>query len=82
LDHAITLNKKFRDALSRLPQVEIADFKESFASDPTKTIFKIKGLSGFEVADHLDKLRINIEKATERCLVVTCHCNITESDVD
>jgi arginine/lysine/ornithine decarboxylase len=26
LDHAMTLNKKFRDAISRLPQVILADF--------------------------------------------------------
>lgn len=82
LDHAISLNKKFRDAISRLPQVEIGDFESTFASDPTKTIFKIRGLTGFEISDHLDKVRINLEKATQRCCVVTNHIMITESDVD
>lgn len=82
LENAINLNRKFRDAISNLPQVEIANFDESFASDPTKTIFKIRGLTGFEVSDYLDVVRINIEKATLKCCVVTCHNNITESDVD
>jgi hypothetical protein len=44
--------------------VELGNFEDSFASDPTKTIFKIRGVSGFEVSDYLDVLRINIEKAT------------------
>jgi arginine decarboxylase len=82
LDHAISLNKKFRDAIARLPQVELADFSASFAADPTKTVFKIRGLTGFEIADHLDKVRINLEKATQRCCVVHVHSSITESDVD
>jgi hypothetical protein len=44
--------------------VELGNFDDSFASDPTKTVFKIRGLSGFEVSDYLDALRINLEKAT------------------
>lgn len=82
LEHAINLNKKFRNSLARLPQVEISNFEDTFAADPTKTIFKIKGLTGFEVSDYLDKVRINIEKATQKCCVVTCHINISEQDVD
>jgi selenocysteine lyase/cysteine desulfurase len=82
LDHAISLNKKFRDSLTRLPQVILGNFKEHFASDPTKTIFKIKGLTGNHVAELLDKERINIEKSTQKCCVVTCHINITEQDID
>jgi arginine/lysine/ornithine decarboxylase len=45
-------------------------------------VFKIRGLTGYEVSDYLDKVRINLEKATQRCCVVTCHINITEADVD
>jgi len=64
----------------------MADFVEDpncqFAADPTKTIFQIKGISGFKVAELLDKDRINVEKSTFKCNVVTCHINIIEEDVD
>lgn len=64
----------------------MADFLEdpnsTVAADPTKTIFQVKGLSGFAVAEMLDKERINMEKSTHKCNVVTCHINIIEEDVD
>jgi selenocysteine lyase/cysteine desulfurase len=50
--------------------------------DPTKTVFKIRGLTGHEVADILDVKRINLEKDTQKCCVITCHINITDEDVD
>ncbi len=50
--------------------------------DPTKTIFKIKGLTGYKVEQLLDGLRINLEKATKQCCVITCHINIIEEDID
>lgn len=53
LDTAFRLTKKFRDALSKLPQVILMD-QSGIAADPCKTIFKIKGLTGYELADHLD----------------------------
>jgi hypothetical protein len=34
------------------------------------------------VTDLLDTMRINIEKSTQKCIVVTTHINITEEDVD
>lgn len=82
LDHAINLNKKLKAALQQLPQIILGNFDELYESDPTKTIFKMKGLSGHQVGDLLDAQRINIEKTTNKCCVVTCHANITEQDID
>jgi arginine/lysine/ornithine decarboxylase len=62
--------------------VVIGDFSEDFKIDPLKTIFKVKGLTGHELSELLDKMRINIEKSTEKAVVVTVHINITEEDVD
>ena len=45
-------------------------------------MIKIRGLTGHELSDILDALRINIEKSTQKCIVVTCHINITEEDID
>jgi len=39
-------------------------------------------LTGHELSDILDTMRINIEKSTQKCIVVTTHINITEEDVD
>lgn len=63
IDRAINLNKKLRDAVSKLPQVIVGEF-EGFKSDPTKTVIKIKGLTGHDLCDILDSMRINIEKST------------------
>lgn len=76
------MNKKLKAALSQLPQIILGSFDELYESDPTKTIFKMKGLSGHDVGDLLDAKRINIEKTTNKCCVVTCHANITEQDID
>jgi len=70
ISNAIMLNKKLRDSISILPQVVIGEFKD-YQSDPLKTIFKIKGLTGHELYDILDRMRINLEKATQKCVVVT-----------
>lgn len=77
IDKAISLNKKLKESLSKLPQVVIGEF-ENFKSDPTKTILKIKGLSGHDLSEILDKMRINVEKSTQKCVVITTHINITE----
>ena len=63
IDHAINLSKKLKESLSRVPGVTIANF-ENFKADPTKTILKIRGLSGHELCDILDVKRINVEKST------------------
>jgi arginine/lysine/ornithine decarboxylase len=81
IDQAIQLNKKLRDALRLVPSITVAEF-EGFKADPTKTILKIRGLTGHELSDILDAMRINVEKSTEKCIVITCHINITEEDVD
>lgn len=81
IDRAINLAKKLKDSVARLPQVVIGEF-DNFKHDPTKVIIKIKGISGHELSEILDKMRINIEKSTQKCIVVTCHINITEEDVD
>lgn len=60
----------------------VGSFEGSFKSDPTKTIIKIRGITGHELSDLLDTMRINIEKSTQKCIVVTTHINITEEDVD
>jgi len=62
--------------------VTVGSFEGSFKSDPTKTIIKIRGITGHELSDLLDTMRINIEKSTQKCIVVTTHINITEEDVD
>jgi arginine/lysine/ornithine decarboxylase len=49
---------------------------------PLKTVIRIKGLSGHDLSDILDSMRINIEKSTQKCIVVTTHINILEEDVD
>lgn len=64
IDRAIYLGKKLRDAISKLPAVTVGSFEGTFKSDPTKTIIKIRGLTGHEFSDILDNLRINIEKST------------------
>lgn len=81
IDRAIGLAKKLKDAMSHLPNVTVGTF-ESFKSDPTKTVLKIRGLTGHELSDILDSMRINIEKSTSKCIVITTHINITEEDVD
>ena len=65
-----------------MPAVTIGNFEGSFKSDPTKTIIKIRGLTGHELSDILDTMRINIEKSTQKCIVVTTHINITDEDVE
>jgi arginine decarboxylase len=82
IDRAIHLSKKLRDSISKLPAVTIGTFHGSFKSDPTKSIIKIRGLTGHEFSDILDTMRINIEKSTQKCIVVTSHINISEEDVD
>lgn len=77
IDHA----KRLKDSLAKLPQVIIGDF-ENFKNDPTKVVLKIKGISGHELVEILDKMRINVEKSTQKCIVITCHINITDEDVD
>ncbi len=42
-----------------MPQVVVADFlSQGYRVDPTKTIFKIKGVSGHEVATQLKEMRM------------------------
>jgi len=65
-----------------LPAVTVGSFEGSFKSDPTKTIIKIRGITGHELSDLLDTMRINIEKSTQKCIVVTTHINITDEDVE
>jgi arginine/lysine/ornithine decarboxylase len=81
IDRAINLGKKLKDAMGHLPNVTVGAF-EGFKSDPTKTVLKICGLTGHELSDILDSMRINIEKSTQKCIVITTHINITEEDVD
>lgn len=81
IDRAIDLNKKLRDSISNIPSVIVGEF-EGFKADPVKTVIKIKGLTGHALSDILDEMRINIEKSTSKCIVVTTHINITEEDVD
>ena len=63
IDRAITLNKKLKDSISKLPSVIIGEFA-GFKSDPTKTVIKIKGMTGHELTEILDIMRINVEKST------------------
>jgi arginine/lysine/ornithine decarboxylase len=81
IDRAIRLNNKLKDSVSKLPAVTVGEF-ENFKADPCKTIIKIRGLSGHELSDILDVMRINIEKSTQKCIVITTHINISEDDVD
>jgi len=81
IDRAINLNKKLRDSISILPAVTVGQF-EGFKQDPTKCVIKIRGMTGHELSDVLDAMRINIEKSTQKCIVVTTHINITEEDID
>jgi arginine decarboxylase len=82
IDRAISLNNKLKSVISKLPAVTVGSFDGNFKSDPTKTIIKIRGLTGHELSDILDTMRINIEKSTQKCIVVTTHINITDEDVD
>ena len=81
IDRAIRLNNKLKDSIKNLPAVTIGKF-ENFKADPCKTIIKIRGLTGHQLSDILDLMRINIEKSTQKCIVVTTHINISEEDVD
>jgi arginine/lysine/ornithine decarboxylase len=82
IDRAISLNNKLKSVISKLPAVTVGSFDGHFKSDPTKTIIKIRGLTGHELSDILDTMRINIEKSTQKCIVVTTHINITDEDVE
>lgn len=81
IDRAIGFNKKLKEAMEKLSSVVIGEFP-GYKADPLKAVIKIKGLTGHELADILDTMRINIEKSTQKCIVVTTHINITEEDVD
>jgi arginine/lysine/ornithine decarboxylase len=81
IDRAIRLNNKLRESVSKFPAVTVGKF-ENFKADPCKTIIKIRGLSGHELSDILDVMRINVEKSTQKCIVITTHINILEDDVD
>jgi arginine decarboxylase len=81
LDRAITMNKRLQAAVSQLPSVTVGTF-EGYRADPTKTVLKVRGLSGHELSDLLDTMRINVEKSTEKCIVITTHINILDEDVD
>ena len=39
-------------------------------------------MTGEEIVNILDKKRINVEKYTEKCIVIMTHINITDEDVD
>jgi len=81
IENAVRLSKKLQDSIEHLPGVTIGRFDE-FIADPLKTIIKIQGLSGHEFSDILDRMRINVEKDTQKCIVVTTHINIIEEDID
>jgi arginine/lysine/ornithine decarboxylase len=81
IDRALRLSKKLKDSISKLPAVTLGSF-DGFIADPCKTIIKIRGISGHDLSDLLDTMRINVEKSTSKCIVVTTHINITEEDVD
>jgi hypothetical protein len=59
----------------------VGEFKY-FEADPCKTIIKIRELSGHELSDILDVMRINAEKSTQKFIVIRKHINILEDDVD
>lgn len=81
IDRAIRLNTKLKQSVSKFPAVTVGEF-ENFKADPCKTIIKIRGLTGHQLSDILDVMRINVEKSTQKCIVVTTHINILEDDVD
>jgi arginine/lysine/ornithine decarboxylase len=81
IDRAIDLNKKLRDSVSGLPAVTVVEFK-GYKTDPCKAVIMIRGLTGHEVSDILDTMRINVEKSTQKCIVITTHINISEEDID
>ena len=79
IDHAIRLNNKLKESVSKFPDVTVGEF-ENFKADPCKTI--IRGFSGHELSDILDVMRINAEKSTPKCIVITTHIYIMEDEVD
>ena len=69
IDRAIDLNKKLRDSVSGLPAVTVVEFK-GYKTDPFKTVIMIRGLTGHEVSDILDTMRINVERGL--CIFFIC----------
>ena len=63
IDRAIGLSNKLKESVKKLPGVTVGDFN-TFKTDPCKTILKIRGLTGHELSDILDVMRINVEKST------------------
>jgi arginine/lysine/ornithine decarboxylase len=80
IDRVIRLNNMLKESVSKFPAITMGEF-ENFEADPCKTIIKIPGLSGHELSDILDVMRINIEKSTPKCIVIITHINILKDDV-
>ena len=49
--------------------------------DSTKTVIKIPGIRGKELARMLDLKRINIEKVNWGSILITIHTNINEDEI-
>jgi arginine decarboxylase len=64
IDRAIRLNNKLKGAISHIPSVTLGSFESTYTVDPCKTIIKLRGLTGHELSDILDEMRINVEKST------------------
>jgi arginine/lysine/ornithine decarboxylase len=62
----------------------MADFSTSyFKVDHTKTIFRVKGLSGYDLRDRLESdYKIQVEKGTRSSCLVSCYVGVTDGDVE
>lgn len=72
---------KIKAAVNLLKNVKICSVP-GYEVDPTKFIMTIKGLSGANIWDLLErKYFINIEKVTKKAAITTVHAHINDEDV-
>ncbi|KAL4453679.1 hypothetical protein ABPG74_009575 [Tetrahymena malaccensis] len=81
LQQAIQRNNTFRNEIEKLDNIIIDSFDKS-QKDPLKTIFGIKNIHGYQLANILqEKYNIWVEKYNSISVIVTIHINTDEADI-
>ena len=76
---AIELNNYMREELQKIEHVEVQALPNQ---DKTKTVIKVKGLSGKKLNQLLsEEFNVWAEKYTQKAVLITVHTHITKKDV-